>query len=69
MKYFGVNQAKCASIEIYIEDGKIIEINEFQNPEGVIDPPSEVNPETLRLEGFSWLDHLRPKKMVDIFRK
>ena len=66
---FGVNQAKCASIEIYIEDGKIIEINEFQNPEGVIDPPSEVIPETLRLEGFSWLEHLRPKNVADIFRK
>jgi hypothetical protein len=66
---FGVNQAKCASIVIYIEDGKIIEIIESQNPEGVIDPPSEVIPETLRLEGFSWLDHLRPRNVADIFRK
>jgi hypothetical protein len=65
----GVNQAKCASIEIFIEDGKIIEINEFQNPEGVIDPPSEVIPGTLRLEGFSWLEHLRPKNVADIFIK
>jgi len=65
----GVNQAKCARIEIFVENGKITEINEYQNPEGVIDPPSEVNPETLRLEGFSWFDLIRPKKMMDIFRK
>jgi len=65
----GVNQAKCARIEIFIEDGKIKEINEFQNPEGVIDPPSEVNPEKLRLDGFSWLELMRPKNVADIFRK
>ena len=65
----GINQAKCASIEIYIEDGKIKEINEFQNPEGVIDPPTQLLPEALRLEGFSWLDFLRPKNVEDIFRK
>jgi lipopolysaccharide export system protein LptA len=65
----GVNQAKCARIEIFVEDGKITEIFEYQNPEGVIDPPSGVNPETLRLEGFSWFDLIRPKKMSDIFRK
>jgi lipopolysaccharide export system protein LptA len=65
----GVNKAKCASVEIFVKEGKITEINEYQNPEGVIDPPSAVNPETLRLEGFSWLDLLRPKKVSDIFRK
>jgi hypothetical protein len=65
----GVNQARCSRIEIFVTDGEITEINEYQNPEGVIDPPSKVNPETLRLEGFSWLDLIRPKKMMDIFRK
>jgi len=65
----GVNQAKCARIEILVEDGKITEIYEYQNPEGVIDPPTGVNPETLRLEGFSWFDLIRPKKMMDIFEK
>lgn len=63
----GVNQAKCSRIEIFVENGKITQIIEYQNPEGVIDPPSKVNPETLRLEGFSWYDLLRPKKMMDIF--
>jgi lipopolysaccharide export system protein LptA len=65
----GVNQAKCSRIEIFVKDGKITEINEFGNPEGVIDPPSKVNPQTLRLESFSWLDSLRPRNVADIFRK
>lgn len=66
-KIAGINQTKCASIEIFVEDGKIIEINELQNPEGVIDPPSKALPGALRLEGFTWQDLIRPKKMIDIF--
>ncbi len=65
----GVNNAKCSRIEIYVDNGKITEIIEYQNPEGVIDPPGQVKPEILRLEGFNWLDQLRPKKMSDIFSK
>ncbi len=65
----GLNKAKCARIEIYVKDGKITSINEYQNPEGVIDPPSKVNAETERLDGFSWFDLIRPKKMMDIFKK
>jgi len=50
-----------------IEDGKITDIFEYQNPDGVIDPPSS-SPETdKRLDGFNWFDHLRPEKMKDIF--
>ena len=63
----GVNTAKCSRIEILIEDGKITDIFEYQNPDGVIDPPSS-SPETdKRLDGFNWFDHLRPEKMKDIF--
>lgn len=65
----GVNQAKCSSIEILVDKGKITEINELRNPEGTIDPPVTVNPEKLRFDDFKWLDYLRPKKVADIFRK
>ncbi len=63
----GINQSKCANIEILLEKGKISEIYEYENPEGTIDPPLPANP--VRLEGFKWLDSLRPKKMQDIFIK
>lgn len=63
----GVNTAKCASIEIYIEKGRIKEIFQRQSPEGVIDPPSAFPEKDKRLEGFKWFDDIRPKKISDIF--
>ena len=65
----GINNAKCARIEIFVSDGKITGINEYQSPEGTIDPPVVGNTETPKLEGFMWLDKLRPKNIDDLFIK
>ncbi|HBE40164.1 MAG TPA: hypothetical protein DDW27_03005 [Bacteroidales bacterium] len=62
-----INKATSSDIEIYIVDGKISVIIENQNPEGVIDPPSDLPRGNPRLPGFRWYDHLRPKKVSDIF--
>jgi lipopolysaccharide export system protein LptA len=64
----GVNTAKCATIEIGIEDGKIRDIIQRQSPEGVIDPPKMTGQGQIRLDGFNWFDNLRPKKLSDIFK-
>jgi hypothetical protein len=64
----GKNSARCASIEILVARGKIQDITERQSPEGVIDPPTKSVIANNRLEGFSWLDTLRPKKVADIFK-
>lgn len=61
----GRNQSKCANIEVHVDKGKVTEIYEYENPDGFIDPPLPANP--VRLDGFKWLDHLRPKKKDDIF--
>ncbi len=61
----GRNQSKCANIEVLVDKGKISEIYEYLNSDGFIDPPLPANP--VRLDGFQWLDHLRPKKKSDIF--
>jgi lipopolysaccharide export system protein LptA len=63
----GVNSARCASIEILIEKGKIQDIFQYQSPEGVIDPPSMSQEKMKKLAGFNWFDRLRPKKVADIF--
>jgi lipopolysaccharide export system protein LptA len=65
----GVNRAKCASIEIFVDKGRITGINEYQNPEGTIDPPGSVLPGSAKLEGFTWYNQIRPKDKADIFRK
>jgi lipopolysaccharide export system protein LptA len=63
----GVDQSKCADIQVLLDKGKPSEIFEYQNPEGFIDPP--LPPKPVRLEGFKWLENLRPKKKSDIFLK
>jgi lipopolysaccharide export system protein LptA len=66
-KIAGVDQTKCANIEILFDKGRMSEIYEYENPEGFTDPPLPLT--HLRLEGFKWLDSLRPKKKNDIFNK
>lgn len=65
----GVNHSRCARIEAFVVDGRVTEIIDHGNPEGVIDPPDlTTDPAELRLEGFMWFDHLRPKQKSDIFK-
>jgi hypothetical protein len=52
---------------VYVEKGKILQIFEYKDPEGVIDPPEPLKPDPLRLDGFNWFDSLRPKKKADLF--
>lgn len=65
----GVNSARCASIEILIDKGKIKEIFQYQSPEGIIDPPSMSQEKMKRLTGFNWFQSIRPRKVSDIFRE
>ena len=63
----GVNSGKCSDMDINIEDGKIREIYQNKSPEGVINPPAVID--SLRLSGFSWFDSIRPRQVLDIFKK
>jgi lipopolysaccharide export system protein LptA len=64
----GWNSAKSSSIEIYVDKGKITEIDEYQNPDGILNPPLK-DAVKQKLPGFNWLDQLRPKDKMDIFKK
>jgi lipopolysaccharide assembly outer membrane protein LptD (OstA) len=68
-KLIGVNHATSSSIEILVENGKINEIVEFQNPDGKLDPPMLAPPSRLRLKGFAWHQGIRPVNKNDVFRK
>ncbi len=61
----GRNQSKCANIEVLLDKGHVTQIYEYENPDGTIDPPLPAKP--VRLEGFKWLDSIRPKQKSDIF--
>jgi len=56
----GVNRARSATIEIFIEDGKIAEIYQNQSPDGVMDPPLKNQDSEMRLDGYRWHPDLRP---------
>jgi lipopolysaccharide export system protein LptA len=64
----GWNRSKSSSMEIYVDNGKISEIYEYQNPEGTLNPPMQ-EPDKQRLPGFNWQGLIRPKDRNDIFRK
>lgn len=68
-KLVGVTHNKSATIEIIVENGKIQQITERQNPDGTLDPPLLNPPDKLKLPGFSWLNEIRPKSVADIFIK
>lgn len=64
----GVNQGTCASIDIYLSDGKITDIYMFQSPDGTLDPPLQKSDSERRYDSFKWLEEVRPKNRFDIFR-
>jgi lipopolysaccharide export system protein LptA len=68
-KLVGVTHNKSSTIEIIVEEGKIKQITEWQNPDGILDPPLLNPPDKLKLPGFSWLDEIRPKTVSDIYKK
>jgi len=61
----GVNRARSASIEIFLEDGKIAEIYQNQSPDGVLDPPLMKPESERRLDGYRWHPGLRPVRKTD----
>jgi lipopolysaccharide export system protein LptA len=65
----GVNYSKSSNIEILVEDGKLLEVTEFGNPDGYLDPPLLKKPDDLRLQGFQWLFEIRPADKTDVFRR
>lgn len=65
----GVNQGTCASMDIYLQEGKIKDIYMFQGPDGSLDPPLLKPAADRRYDTFRWLVNLRPKNRTDIFRR
>ncbi len=65
----GVNYSKSASIEIMVEGSKVLQVTEFGNPDGTLDPPGDKDSAEYKLQGFRWLDYLRPTDRYDIFRR
>ncbi len=65
--YVGVNETESSSMRIAFERQKIATIRfNRPNPKGTISPMGEVDHQSIRLEGFEWLEELRPTSLEDL---
>ncbi|MCU4165146.1 OstA-like protein [Carboxylicivirga caseinilyticus] len=65
----GVNRAESSSLTIHLKNRAISGIMLKGDPSGNLNPPLILPVEDVRLQGFIWLDEIRPKNKMDIFRK
>lgn len=65
----GVNKVICSDLKIYMEDGKVSTITFLKKPDGKLYPLESAPKNELVLQGFEWLENLRPLSKEDIFIK
>ena len=65
-KNFAVNRADCSDLVIYVEENKVKSITLLNAPDGTLYPIRQLSVSELRLKGFSWYGHRRPKTKEDI---
>ena len=65
-KLVGVNQSVADVIEVHFKNDKPEKVIFINNLTGTMFPINQVNHETLKVEGFKWLQNVRPKTKFDI---
>jgi lipopolysaccharide export system protein LptA len=64
--YIGVNKSEADVIDMYFENKKPRKVVFRNDLKGTMYPMKQVNHTELRLKGFRWLDHLRPKNWLEL---
>ena len=65
--FIGVNQIASSEIFFTFADKELERIKFVTKPTGKLVPMEKANHATLRLDGFSWKEELRPKVLEDLF--
>jgi lipopolysaccharide export system protein LptA len=65
--YTGVDRTTCRDMKIIFGDNKVDRIKFYSKPDGKISPMGTIDHKTYRIDGFNWLEKLRPKSKWDIF--
>ncbi|WP_439184834.1 OstA-like protein [Carboxylicivirga taeanensis] len=65
----GVNRAESSSLSIFLSKKQITGIKLRTDPNGNLNPPYLLPAEDVRLKGFIWLENIRPKSKLDIFKQ
>jgi lipopolysaccharide export system protein LptA len=64
--YIGVNKSEADIIDMYFQNKKPEKVVFRNDLKGIMYPMKQVNHAELRLTGFRWLDHLRPKSWREL---
>ena len=65
----GMNKAVCSDMVLNFAENKVKSITFLVNPEAKFIPPHELQASDRRLEGFAWLEELRPDKQEVLARR
>lgn len=64
--YIGANKTVCSRMWFYFKDKELDNIRFFDLPTSVMTPVEEVNPYSMRIDGFKWHIDKRPLSLQDI---
>jgi lipopolysaccharide export system protein LptA len=62
-----MNKTRCRQMIVYFKEGRPNQIVWISEPEGQVLPMKDLNEGNMYFNDFEWLDHLRPKKLEDIY--
>mgnify|MGYP002858038121 FL=1 len=60
----GVNKIICSNMNIIIKNRQIENINFYKNPDAMLYPTNQINPENLLLKGFTWRNKSRIENTI-----
>lgn len=63
----GANKARSTNMAIYFEDSKVDRIWFYEKPDATFYPPNWLKGDEKILDGFKWLEAMRPKNRYEIF--
>ena len=64
----GLNQIVGNYLSVWFMNQKMEKLKIWPNPVGSLTPIQLIQPDILTLEGFRWMDYLRPVNPMDVFR-
>ena len=65
----GLNKTESAYLSMDFRDDEMQKLKLWSATKAVTTPLSQLNADESKLKGFMWLDYLRPRHRMDIFRR
>jgi len=64
----GANHAECSNMLIRVKDNEVKKITFLNKPDAIMKPVKNLDPNSMILEGFEWLNSKRPKSSSSIMQ-